>query len=461
METQIAEPQSTAFFMLKKLNMKNNSTMEEKKVVLGINEKPKPAQWLLLSIQHLFAMFGATVLVPALTGMSPAVALISSGIGTLVFIAITKGKVPSYLGSSFAFINPIIAVKALELDPSSGVGVGSFLVGSFLVGVTYSVVALIISRAGTNWLMKLLPPVVVGPVIMVIGLGLSATAVNMSTNNPAGEYDLTYVLIGLVTLTITILTAIFTRGFLSVIPVLVGIVGGYIFSIIMGVVDLQPVIAANWIELPPFQIPFVDYTPSFTWRIVLMMVPVAIVPIAEHIGHQLVLSKVVGKDLIKDPGLDRSMLGDGVATMIASAIGGPPSTTYGENIGVLAITRAFSVYLFVGAAIFAILFGFCGKIAVLLATIPTPVMGGVSILLFGIIASSGLRMLVENKVDFSRKRNLIIASVILVIGIGGAAIHIGKMFSLEGMALASIIGVVLNQVLPGKQVVDFDEMFKE
>ncbi|MBD8389562.1 uracil permease [Dysgonomonas sp. BGC7] len=435
--------------------------MEEKKVVLGINEKPKPAQWLLLSIQHLFAMFGATVLVPALTGMSPAVALISSGIGTLVFIAITKGKVPSYLGSSFAFINPIIAVKALELDPSSGVGVGSFLVGSFLVGVTYSVVALIISRAGTNWLMKLLPPVVVGPVIMVIGLGLSATAVNMSTNNPAGEYDLTYVLIGLVTLTITILTAIFTRGFLSVIPVLVGIVGGYIFSIIMGVVDLQPVIAANWIELPPFQIPFVDYTPSFTWRIVLMMVPVAIVPIAEHIGHQLVLSKVVGKDLIKDPGLDRSMLGDGVATMIASAIGGPPSTTYGENIGVLAITRAFSVYLFVGAAVFAILFGFCGKIAVLLATIPTPVMGGVSILLFGIIASSGLRMLVENKVDFSRKRNLIIASVILVIGIGGAAIHIGKMFSLEGMALASIIGVVLNQVLPGKQVVDFDEMFKE
>ncbi len=461
METQIAEPQSTAFFMLKKLNMKNNSTMEEKKVVLGINEKPKPAQWLLLSIQHLFAMFGATVLVPALTGMSPAVALISSGIGTLVFIAITKGKVPSYLGSSFAFINPIIAVKALELDPSSGVGIGSFLVGSFLVGVTYSVVALIISRAGTNWLMKLLPPVVVGPVIMVIGLGLSATAVNMSTNNPAGEYDLTYVLIGLVTLTITILTAIFTRGFLSVIPVLVGIVGGYVFSIIMGVVDLQPVITANWIELPPFQIPFVDYTPSFTWRIVLMMVPVAIVPIAEHIGHQLVLSKVVGKDLIKDPGLDRSMLGDGVATMIASAIGGPPSTTYGENIGVLAITRAFSVYLFVGAAIFAILFGFCGKIAVLLATIPTPVMGGVSILLFGIIASSGLRMLVENKVDFSRKRNLIIASVILVIGIGGAAIHIGKMFSLEGMALASIIGVVLNQVLPGKQVVDFDEMFKE
>lgn len=434
---------------------------EEKKIVLGISEKPKPAQWLLLSIQHLFAMFGATVLVPALTGMSPAVALISSGIGTLVFIAITKGKVPSYLGSSFAFINPIIAVKALELDPSSGVGMGSFLVGSFLVGVTYSVVALIINRAGTKWLMKLLPPVVVGPVIMVIGLGLAATAVNMATNNPAGDYDLTYVLIGLVTLTITILTAIFTRGFLSVIPVLVGIIGGYVFSIILGVVDVQHVVEANWIEMPSFSIPFVHYTPSFTWRVFLMMVPVAIVPIAEHIGHQLVLSKVVSKDLIKDPGLDRSMLGDGVATMIAATLGGPPNTTYGENIGVLAITRAFSIYLFVGAATFAIMFGFCGKISALLSTIPTPVMGGVSILLFGIIASSGLRMLVENKVDFSRKRNLIISSVILVIGIGGAAIHIGKAFSLEGMALASIIGVVLNQVLPGKQVVDFDEMFKD
>lgn len=436
---------------------------EEKKIVLAIDEKPKPAQWLLLSIQHLFAMFGATVLVPALTGMSPAVALISSGIGTLIFIVITKGKVPSYLGSSFAFIVPITTAKGMEvagtLEP------GSYLVGSFLVGVTYAVIALIIHKAGTKWLMKLLPPVVVGPVIMVIGLGLATTAVSMITNNPsvegADKYDLNYVLIGLVTLTITILTAIFTRGFLSVIPVLVGIVGGYIFSIILGVVSLDAVIAASWFKVPDFHVPFVDYNPALSWKICLLMVPVAIVPIAEHIGHQLVLSKVVNKDLIEDPGLDRSMLGDGVATMVAAGIGGPPVTTYGENIGVLAITRAFSIYLFVGAAIFAILFGFCGKIEALLTTIPTPVMGGVSILLFGIIASSGLRMLVENKVDFARKRNLIITSVILVIGIGGAAIHVGTLFSLEGMALASIIGVVLNQVLPGKQVVDFKEMFSE
>ena len=437
------------------------SQENDKKIVLAINEKPTLGQGILLSIQHLFAMFGATVLVPALTGMNPSIALISSGIGTLIFILITRGKVPSYLGSSFAFINPIIVLKALEADPKSELVVGSFLVGSFLVGVVYSFVALIIAKSGTKWLMKLLPPIVVGPVIMVIGLGLAATAVNMVTNNPSGEYDLKYVTVGFVTLLITIVTAVFSRGFLSVIPVLVGIIGGYIFSIFMGVVDLKPVIEANWFEIPAFTFPFIHYTPTISMYVIFLMIPVAIVPIAEHIGHQLVLSKVVNKDLIQDPGLDRSMLGDGVATMVAACLGGPPNTTYGENIGVLAITRAFSIYVFIGAAFFAILFGFCGKVSVLLSTIPSPVMGGVSILLFGIIASSGLRMLVENKVDFKIKRNLIISSVILIVGIGGAAIHIGKMFSLEGMALASIVGVVLNVLLPGREHIDFSQMFME
>lgn len=437
------------------------SQENDNNVVLAINEKPKLGQWILLSIQHLFAMFGATVLVPALTGMNPSIALISSGIGTLLFILITRGKVPSYLGSSFAFINPIIALKTLETVQGSGVGPGSFLVGSFLVGVTYSVVALVIAKAGTNWLMKLLPPIVVGPVIMVIGLGLATTAIDMVMNNPSGEYDLIYVSIGFVTLFITIVTAIFSKGFLSVIPVLVGIIGGYVFSIIMGVVNLDPVIQANWFQVPDFTVPFVDYTPELSWYVIFLMIPVAIVPVAEHIGHQLVLSKVINKDLIKDPGLDKSMFGDGVATMVAACLGGPPNTTYGENIGVLAITRAFSIYVFVGAAFFAILFGFCGKISALLSTIPTPVMGGVSILLFGIIASSGLRMLVENNIDFKVKRNLIISSVILIVGIGGASVHIGDMFSLEGMALASIVGVILNLVLPGREIVDFNEMFKE
>lgn len=423
------------------------------KIVLGIKDKPKFTQWVLLSIQHLFAMFGATVLVPALTGMSPAVALVSSGLGTLAFILVTRGKVPSYLGSSFAFINPIIATKAFD-------GFAGIMMGSFMVGLVYAVMALVIAKTGTKWLMKILPPIVVGPVIMVIGLGLSSVAVGMVTNHDGG-YDINYVLVGLVTLLITIVFAIFTRGFLSVVPVLMGIIGGYGFAVIMGIVDFQQVIDAPWFQIPPFEIPFVHFTPHFTWKVFLLMVPVAIVPIAEHIGHQLVLSKVVEKDLLADPGLDSSMLGDGVASVIASFIGGPPVTTYGENIGVLAITRTFSIYLFVGAALFAILFGFCGKVAALLSSIPTPVMGGVSILLFGIIASSGLRMLVENKIDFSQKRNLIIASVILVIGIGGAAIHIGSHFSLEGMALASIIGIVLNQVLPGKETVDFRDMFGE
>lgn len=423
------------------------------KIVLGIKDKPKLTQWFLLSIQHLFAMFGATVLVPALTGMSPAVALVSSGLGTLAFIVVTRGKVPSYLGSSFAFINPIIATKAFD-------GFAGIMMGSFMVGLVYAIMALVIAKTGTKWLMKLLPPIVVGPVIMVIGLGLSSVAVSMVTNHDGG-YDINYVLVGLVTLLITIIFAIFTRGFLSVVPVLMGIIGGYIFAVIMNIVDFQQVIDAPWFQVPPFEVPFIHFTPHFTWKVFLLMVPVAIVPIAEHIGHQLVLSKVVEKDLLADPGLDSSMLGDGVASVIASFIGGPPVTTYGENIGVLAITKAFSIYLFIGAAIFAILFGFCGKVAALLSSIPTPVMGGVSILLFGIIASSGLRMLVENKIDFSQKRNLIIASVILVIGIGGAAIHVGSHFSLEGMALASIIGIVLNQILPGKKVVDFKDMFGE
>lgn len=423
------------------------------KIVLGIKDKPKLTQWFLLSIQHLFAMFGATVLVPALTGMSPAVALVSSGLGTLAFIVVTRGKVPSYLGSSFAFINPIIATKAFD-------GFAGIMMGSFMVGLVYAIMALVIAKTGTKWLMKLLPPIVVGPVIMVIGLGLSSVAVSMVTNHDGG-YDINYVLVGLVTLLITIIFAIFTRGFLSVVPVLMGIIGGYIFAVIMNIVDFQQVIDAPWFQVPPFEVPFIHFTPHFTWKVFLLMVPVAIVPIAEHIGHQLVLSKVVEKDLLADPGLDSSMLGDGVASVIASFIGGPPVTTYGENIGVLAITKAFSIYLFIGAAIFAILFGFCGKVAALLSSIPTPVMGGVSILLFGIIASSGLRMLVENKIDFSQKRNLIIASVILVIGIGGAAIHVGSHLSLEGMALASIIGIVLNQILPGKEVVDFKDMFGE
>ncbi|HZG61162.1 MAG TPA: solute carrier family 23 protein [Anoxybacillus sp.] len=420
--------------------------------VLDIKDKPSPMQWLTLSLQHLFAMFGATILVPYLVGLSPAIALISSGLGTIAFLIITKWQVPAYLGSSFAFITPIIAAKTAG-------GPSAAMIGSFLAGLVYGVVALIIRRAGYRWIMRLLPPIVVGPVIIVIGLGLASTAVNMAMNNPAGKYSLTHFSVALVTLAVTIVCSIYLRGMLSLIPVLVGIVVGYVYALAVGVVDLSQVAKAKWFEMPDFLIPFVDYKVSVTWEIALLMVPVAIVTLSEHIGHQLVLSKVVGRDYLKEPGLHRSILGDGTATMISALIGGPPKTTYGENIGVLGITRVYSVYVLLGAAIIATIFGFVGKVTALISSIPTPVMGGVSILLFGIIASSGLRMLVDSKIDFGDKRNLVISSVILVIGIGGAILKVSEQFEIHGMALAAICGVLLNLILPGRPEVS-ENMFE-
>lgn len=307
--------------------------------------------------------------------------------------------------------------------------------------------------------MNLLPPIVVGPVIVVIGLALSGTAVGMAMNNPDGKYSLLHFSIALVTLAATIICSIYMRGMLSLIPILAGIVVGYLYALAVGVVDFTQVQQAHWFEMPDFIFPFVDYKVNVTLDIILLMVPVAVVTLSEHIGHQLVLSKVVGRDYIKNPGLHRSILGDGMATMISALIGGPPKTTYGENIGVLAITRVYSVYVIAGAAVIATIFGFVGKITALIASIPTPVMGGVSILLFGIIASSGLRMLVDSKVDFGDKRNLMIASVILVIGIGGAYIKVSDQFQIQGMALAAICGVLLNLILPGREAMK-EDMFE-
>ncbi|MEH7084546.1 solute carrier family 23 protein [Neobacillus drentensis] len=424
------------------------------KPILDVKDIPKPFQWITLSLQHLFAMFGATILVPYLVGLSPAIALISSGLGTLAFLLITKFQVPAYLGSSFAFIAPVIAAKAAG-------GPGGAMVGTFLAGLVYGLVALIISKAGHRWIMNLLPPIVVGPVIIVIGLALSGTAVNMAMNNPvSGKYSMLHFSVALVTLIATIIFSIYAKKMLSMIPILAGIIVGYIYALVVGVVDFKPVLEAKWFEMPEFIIPFVSYKVKFTWDLVLLMVPVAIVTLSEHIGHQLVLSKVVGRDYIKEPGLHRSILGDGTATMISALIGGPPKTTYGENIGVLAITRIYSVYVIAGAAIFAIIFGFIGKITALISTIPTPVMGGVSILLFGIIASSGLRMLVDSKIDFGNKRNLVISSVILVVGIGGAVIKVSESLQIQGMALAAICGVLLNLILPGRETAN-ENMLEE
>lgn len=444
--------------------------MPDKNAVLGIRDVPKLSTWILFSIQHLFAMFGATILVPFLTDLSTAVALVSSGLGTLAYLIITKGRIPAYLGSSFAFIAPITSAMTIG-------GPGGVMVGSFFAGVVYGILSILMRALGTNWVMKVLPPIVVGPVIIVIGLSLAPTAIDMAMNVD-GEYSGVHFSAAIVTLLITVIGSLLFRGFFGLIPILIGIIGGYVYSLIItAVTNVQVVdtsgVQAAWNKIidsdsflegiqavflvPDFVIPFVDYQPAevLSASILWMMVPIAVVTVAEHIGDQMVLSKIAGKNFIKKPGLHRSIMGDGVATIIASFLGGPPNTTYGENIGVLAITRVFSVFVIAGAAVLAILFGFIGIVTEIIASIPTPVMGGVSILLFGIIASSGLRMLIDNQLDLGHKRNLVISSVILVIGIGGAYITIpvsDQEITIAGMALSALIGLLLNLILPDKEV---------
>lgn len=417
---------------------------------LDVHDRPKFFQGLLLSSQHLFAMFGATVLVPFLTGLPVSAALIASGIGTLLYILITKGQIPAYLGSSFAFILPItIALGANTL--------GEVLTALFFSGVLYVLIGLVIRLAGTGWIIRLLPPIVVGPVIMVIGLGLAPVAVDMAMYTDSGNqegYSMTYITVALITLTITILASIFLKGVLGLIPILIGIVGGYVTALMFGIVDLELIKTTGWFVLPDLYIPYQDYTPAMNLGLFMVMLPIVFVTISEHIGHQMVINKIVGRDFFKKPGLHRSIIGDGVATMFASTIGGPPTTTYGENIGVLAITRIFSVWVIGGAAVLAVILGFVGKFTAVVQSIPSPVMGGVSILLFGIIAASGLRMLIDARIDFDNKRNLVIASVILVIGIGKAHLDftIGNIpFNLEGMALAAVAGIILNLILPKRE----------
>ena len=418
--------------------------MSEK--VLDVHEKPTAGKWLTLSLQHMFAMFGATILVPQLVGLSPAIALLTSGIATIVFILVTRFQVPAYLGSSFAFIIPI------QVATESG-GIGSAMIGSMFVALVYGIVSLLIWKTGYKWIMNILPPIVVAPVIMVIGLALSPTAVKMASTidvDGVPVYNLLHFSAALVTLAAAVICIMFFKGIISLMPILIGIIVGYIYSAFIGILDFTAVMEAKWFVFPEMLIPGIDYEFVITPTLLFIMVPIAIVTISEHIGHQLVLGRIVERDYIKNPGLNRSLLGDGLGTLLSGLIGGPPKTTYGENIGVLALTRVYSVYVILGAAVFAIIFSFLGKVMALIATIPTAVLGGISILLFGIIASSGLRMLVDHKIDFGNQRNLVIASIILVIGIGGATIKFSDTFEIEGMALAAIIGVLLNLVLPGK-----------
>ncbi|WP_059104684.1 solute carrier family 23 protein [Shouchella shacheensis] len=422
--------------------------MEERRMRLGIKEIPRADQWLLFSLQHLCAMFGATVLVPFLVDMNPATALLSSGLGTLAFILITKGQVPAYLGSSFAFIGPIVAAQGMG-------GTEAAMVGAFFAGIVYGIVALIIKAAGTKWIFKVLPPIVIGPVIMVIGLSLAGTAIGNAMYVPGVEetvYSAPHILTALVTLLVAVVATMYFKGFLNLIPILLGLVVGYVFAYFQGLVDFQPVREAAWFAAPDLIVPFVTYTPSLSLAVIVIMAPVALVTIAEHTGQLTVLGKLAGKNFLEKPGMHRTLMGDGLATIIASLLGGPPNTTYGENVGVVAITRVFSVFVVGGAAVLAVVFAFVGKVAALISSIPEAVMGGVSILLFGIIASAGIRMLIDSRVDMGEKRNMVVASVILILGIGGAYIELGENVEIPSMALATMAGLLLHGILPNRKV---------
>ncbi|HBO36903.1 MAG TPA: uracil permease [Sphaerochaeta sp.] len=415
-------------------------------VKYGPADKPPLGQWIPLSIQHVFAMFGATILVPILTGLSPSTALFTAGTGTLLYILITGAKVPAFLGSSFAFIPALIAI-------SSSYGVAYAMGGAFVSGLFYTLVAFIIKKAGHSWLNKALPPVVIGSVIVVIGLNLAPTAMGMAMNDANGNYSLYLLAVAAVTLALTIVANIFAKGFFSIIPILLGLLGGYFFALILGfifpqhaLISFAAVKDAAWFGLPTFAFPKFNVVAAVTFIVV------SLATICEHLGDTLTISKVVGKDFYKDPGLDRTLAGDGLATLWASFWGGPPNTTYGENIGVLALTRVYSVWVTGGAAVVAVFLSFFPKFGALIQTIPNPVLGGISMLLFGTIASSGLRTLVDAGVNYEDKRNLTISSVILVIGIGGGTLSfaMGKdlTFSLAGVALATLVGILLNLVLP-------------
>lgn len=403
---------------------------------IQIEEKLPLLQTLPLSLQHLFAMFGATVLVPILFKVNPATILLFNGIGTLLYIAICKGKIPAYLGSSFAFISPVFVVL-------SKYGYNDALGGFVAVGLTFTAVALLIGVVGTKWIDVVFPAAAMGAIVAVIGLELAPVAAQMAgLIGEAGKPfvpDPKVITISMFTLGVTILGSVVFRGFMAVIPILIGVVAGYILSLFMGVVKTDMIANASWLAVPDF------YFPTFNPAAIAIILPAALVVIAEHIGHLFVTGNIVGKDLSKDPGLNRSLLGNGLSTLLSGFFGSTPNTTYGENIGVMAITKVYSVWVIGGAAIIAIILSFVGKLSAAIQSIPVPVMGGVSLLLFGVIAASGIRMLVESKVDYSKARNLILTSVVLIIGISGAQVELGAV-SLKGMGLATVGSICLSLI---------------
>lgn len=397
--------------------------------IIQVEDKLPLMQLFPLSLQHLFAMFGATVLVPILFKINPATILLFNGIGTLLYLFICKGKIPAYLGSSFAFLSPVFIIL-----PQYGY---SAALGGFIAsGIVFSLVSFIISLVGTKWIDIVFPPAAMGAIVAVIGLELAPVAAGMA-GLTSTTLDSNAITVSIFTLAVTVLGSIMFRGFLAIIPILIGVLSGYALSFALGLVDLTPIAAAPWFAIPTV------YTPEFNFSAIAIILPAALVVIAENIGHLVVTSNIVGRDLTKNPGLHRSLLGNGISTIISGLFGSTPNTTYGENIGVMAITKVYSVQVIAGAAILAIILSFVGKLAAAIQTIPVPVMGGVSLLLFGVIAASGIRILVESKVDYSRARNLILTSVVLILGISGASITIGTV-TMKGMALATMVSIFLS-----------------
>ena len=422
--------------------MKQESTVD---LLLDVDQRPSTGKGILLSFQHVFAMFGATILVPLILGMPVSVALFASGVGTLIYMISTGFKVPVYLGSSFAFITAMsLAMKEMGGDVSAA------QTGVILTGLVYVLVATSIRFVGTKWIDKLLPPIIIGPMIIVIGLGLAGSAVTNAGLVADGNWK--NALVAVVTFLIAAFINTKGKGFLRIIPFLFAIIGGYLFALTLGLVDFTPVLKANWFEIPGFYLPFStggafkEYNLYFGPETIAIL-PIAIVTISEHIGDHTVLGQICGRQFLKEPGLHRTLLGDGIATSVSAFLGGPANTTYGENTGVIGMTRIASVSVIRNAAFIAIALSFLGKFTALISTIPNAVLGGMSILLYGVIASNGLKVLIKERVDFAQMRNLIIASAMLVLGLGGAILKLGPV-TLSGTALSAMTGIILNLVLP-------------
>ena len=402
--------------------------------IIQVDERLPLLQTIPLSLQHLFAMFGSTVLVPFLLHVDPATALFMNGIGTILYLLICKGRLPAYLGSSFAFISPVLAVCA-----TSGMDYGDAQGGFIVFGLSFIVLAGIVNKVGTRWIDVLFPPAAMGAVVAIIGLELAPLAMTMSgyLGEASGMTNETAMLISTFTLIVTLLATVLGRGFIGIIPILIGVISGYILSWFMGVVDFSVVETTPWISVPTF------YEPKFNLSAIMMIMPALFVVFAEHLGHLFVTSDIVGRNLIEDPGLHRSLFADGLSNVLSGLVGSTPNTTYGENMGVLAITGVYSTWVIGGAALLAVIFSFVGKIAALIHGIPVPVMGGVCILLFGFIAASGIRMLVEKHVDYTRSKNLILTAVTMICGLSGATIVVGPV-QLKGMGLATVVAMILS-----------------